>query len=95
MNMSDMKTFLGTKILESTLGILYLCEYNYTNKTIRVRSELQFNNAGTALNAYANIPNPESQLAMGKDKVEFEKDLNELHAKLNNPTWVEELAEYL
>jgi len=93
--MTDMKTFLGTEILESTLGILYLCEYDSKNKTIKVAGELQFNNAFTVLNAYANIPNPESQMASGKDRESFEKDLQKLHAKLNDPEWVEELADYL
>lgn len=93
--MTDMKTFLGTEILESTLGILYLCKYDYTDKTIEVHGMLQFNNAFTALNAYANIPNPESQMASGKDRESFEKDLQELHAKLRDPEWVVELAEYL
>jgi len=90
-----MKTFLGTEIHETTLGVLYLCEYNHKDKTIKVHSGLQFNNPSTALNAYANIPNPESQLAMGHDKETFEKNLNELHANLNDPEWVKELAEYL
>ena len=90
-----MKTFLGTEISESTLGILYLCKYNYIDKTIRVAGELQFNNAFTALNAYANIPNPESQMASGNDKESFEQDLKELHANLNDSEWVKELNEYL
>ena len=90
-----MKTFLGTEIPEETRGIVYLCKYNYKDKTIEVVRSLLFGCAFDALNAYANIPNPESQLAMGKDRAEFEKDLNELHANLRDPKWVEELAEYL
>ena len=93
--MSDMKTFLGTEIHESTRGIVYLCMYNYTNKTISVVRAIQFDNGFDALNAYANIPNPESQLPSGKDRESFERDLNKLHAKLRDPEWVEELAEYL
>lgn len=90
-----MKTFLGTEISESTLGILYLCRYNYMNKTIEVIKEIQFNSGFAALDAYANIPNSESQMASGNDKESFEKDLEKLHIQLNNPEWVEELNEYL
>jgi hypothetical protein len=90
-----MKSFLGIELSESTLGILYLCKYNYVDNTIQVIIEIEFDNGFDALNAYANIPNPESQMAAGKNKESFEKDLKKLHAKLNDPKWVEELAEYL
>lgn len=90
-----MKTFLGKDIKEDTLGILYLCRYNYDLLTIEVGRELQFNNGFDALNAYANIPNPESQMASGKDRDSFLKDLKELHSKLEDEEWVKQLADYI
>ena len=90
-----MKTFLNNPILKTTHGILYLCYYDYETLTIQVKSEIQFESAFEALQAYANIPNPESQMASGKDKESLEKELTALHKKLNDPTWVAELADYL
>jgi len=90
-----MKTFLGIEIEETTRGILYLCKYDRMNKTIQVVREIQFNSAFEALEAFANIPNPESQMASGKTKEEFERDLVGLHKNLNDPEWLEELSEYI
>ena len=88
-----MKTFTGNPIPEDTLGILYLCEYDRGNQTIKVRGEVTFPSAFDALQAYCNIPNPESQMASGGTKEEFEKDLIILHGKLNDPEWVRELSD--
>jgi len=90
-----MKSYLDQELLHSTVAVLYICKYNYTHNTMKVTGVIEFSNPGTALNAYSNIPNPESQLASGKDKESFEKELNALHKRLNNPKWVKELAEYL
>jgi len=90
-----MKTFLNEPIHPETKGIVYLCKYDYENSTIKVKRSMQFANGFHALNAYANIPNPESQMASGKDKESFEKKLSELHEKLNDPEWVKDLAGYL
>ena len=60
-----MKTILNKEIPQSTRGILYLCKYNYNDSTIKVEHEVLFDFAGSALEAYANIPNPESQLVTG------------------------------
>ena len=90
-----MKTFLDSPIKESTRGILYLCKYCHVSKTILVAREIQFDNPGDALNAYANIPNPESQIAMGRTELQFLDSLTTVHDNLNNPEWVKELANYL
>jgi len=90
-----MKTFLNNPIKESTRGILYLCKYCYKSQTIFVVRDIQFDNAGDALNAYANIPNPESQVVMGKTELEFLDNLTTLHDNLNNPEWVKGLTDYL
>ena len=90
-----MKTFLGNPIKDSTLGILYLCNYLENPPTLTVFKEIQFESGAEALDAYANTPNPPSQLAAGKDKKSFEVQLSTLHARMNNPDWVKELADYL
>ena len=90
-----MKTLTGDNILEEVRGILYICEYNYEDSTIKIVRVMGFASAFDALNAYANIPNPESQMASGGTKEEFEKDLKKLHARMNDPEWVKELAGYL
>ena len=90
-----MKTFLGLPILPKTRAVLYLCDYNHVERTMKVCIEIQFEKPFEALEAYANVPNPESQMASGKDKKTFEKDLIKLHAKLNDPVWVREFADYI
>ncbi len=90
-----MRTFKGNSIPQGVLGVVYLCDYNYANNTIEVFKELLFEKPGDALHAYSEIPNPPSQVAMGNTREEFKKELERLHANLNNPEWVKELAEYL
>jgi len=98
--MSELKnqvvvTFAGTIIPESVRGLLYICQYDYVTKTIEVCNAIAFDRAYDALQAFANIPNAESQLAMGGTREEFVADLTKLHDNLNNPDWVRELADYL
>ena len=90
-----LKTFKGEDIKLSTRGILYLCHYNYDDNTIKVMEEIQFDDSFNALNAYANIHNPESQLATGNTFDELIDKLSILHNNLNNPTWVKRLADYM
>lgn len=90
-----MNTFLNEKIKPDTLGILYLCEYNYTPPSIKVVREIQFTSIFEALEAYANIPNPESQMVSGMDQQELFRELESLHKNLNDSEWVKNLADYL
>jgi hypothetical protein len=64
-------------------------------KTITVMGEIQFESTFECLETYANTPNPASQMASGKDRESFEKELQQLHDNLNDPKWVRELAEVL
>lgn len=64
LNLREMNTLLGNEIDPLTRGLVYLCEYRYPK--LVVVSELQFVDPYIALEAYANIPNPASQLARGK-----------------------------
>lgn len=90
-----MNTFLNEEIETDTLAILYLCEYSYTPPSIKVIREIQFKSPFEALEAYSNIPNPESQMASGKDRDKFFSELEILHKNLTNPKWIEELGNYL
>ena len=90
-----MKTFLGDTIDDNIRGVLYLCNYDYKTGTIQVAMAAQFSSAFDALNAYANIPNPESQLATGGTSEELAVELDQLHKRLNDPVWVKDLANYL
>ena len=87
------KTALGKDIPANTRGILYLCELNRQNKTLTVEREILFDNSFSALNAYANIPNPESQLVTGRTHDELINELNILHECMQREEWVEDLME--
>jgi hypothetical protein len=91
----EMKTYLGKEISEDTRGVLYLCKYDYQYNTMEVIYERLFKSSFEALNAYANIHNPESQLATGETIQELEVELKKLHSRLDDPEWVERLADYL
>jgi len=90
-----MDTFLSQKIKADTLGILYLCQYSYSPPSIKVVREIQFTSPFEALEAYANIPNPESQMVSGKNQEELFNNLERLHKNLNDSEWVKNLADYL
>lgn len=90
-----MNTFLNQEIKADTLGILYLCEYSYSPPNIKVVREIQFTSPFEALEAYANIPNPESQMASGKSQEALFRELESLHRNLNDSEWVKNLANYL
>ncbi len=90
-----MKTKLGAAIPEKTRGILYLCEYDYDKETIKVVREIICESSFMALELYANIRNPESQLVQGKTYDDLITELVKLHCNLDDPKWVAELKEYL
>jgi len=90
-----LKTKLGTEIPMTTRGILYLCEYKYGTPELIIHDERLYDSAYEALEAYANIPNPESQLVTGNTFNELITDLIQLHEDVENEKWLIELAEYL
>lgn len=87
-----MKTKLGTEIPKDARGILYLCKYNRREPSIKVFHEIFFRNAFDALQAYANTPNPESQMASGETYEELCIDLEYLHKCMDNIDWLIELG---
>ena len=88
-----MKTILGTEIPTNIKGVLYLCEFDGTS--LEVKREILFESSFDALECYANIPNPESQLATGKTYDILSYELNCLHRNMKDPEWLKELENYL
>lgn len=93
--MDELKTILGTEIPIETRGILYLCHYDRRYNILTVGKEILFESGGAALTAYANIPNPESQLVTGKTFDELITNLILLHENIKDPKWLNKLAECL
>ena len=91
--MEHIKTKLGTTIPETTRGIVYLCEFK--DMTLTVTNEILCDNEGVAINLYAEIPNPESQLVMGKTYEELISNLELLHKNMTNEHWLLTLSEEL
>ena len=90
-----MKTFLGKEIPKSTKAVLYLCEYDYEKPSITVIKEIFYNSVYDGMEAYSNICNPESQIAIGNSQEELYKELTKLHSNLNSKEWLIELKDYL
>lgn len=91
--MDELKTIFGTDIPVTTRGILYLCLFERNPLKITVKREIFFNEAIDALNAFANIPNPGSQVVMGATFDELIKELHDLHARLKTKKFLEYLNE--
>lgn len=87
------KTLLGTEINSNIRGIIYICDYE--NFKLTVKSELLFTNTSSAIICYGEIPNPPSQIAIGKTHDEFIKSLNTLHERMQSEEWQKQLADYL
>jgi len=93
--MKELQTILGKDIPLTTRGILYLCNFDFRKLTITVFAEKLFESAWYALDAYANIPNPESQLVTGKTYDELITKLHKLHEDMKDPVWLENLSNQL
>ena len=87
-----MLTKKGVYVSESVRGIVYLCSLE---EKLIVNNELLCDSAFEALNLYANIPNPESQLVQGKTHEELVENLLLLHENMEDPEWLEELRDCL
>lgn len=90
-----MKTLLGEKIDPKCRGLVYFCDYNYNDATLDIIGCVQFESPSQAIMVYSEVPNPESQIAMGGTKEEFEEELIQLHKRMQDPKWLVELAGYL
>jgi hypothetical protein len=87
------KTILGTEIPENTRGIVYLCQFNYDNMSIKVVNEILCDTVMKAMNLYASIPNPESQVVVGRTYADVITSLIVLHDNMKRKEWLEDLAE--
>ena len=62
---------------------------NIPNKWINVRT-IKFDNGTAALEAYANIPNPASQLIDAESEEELNKEIEIMKNNYQNEKWLEE-----
>lgn len=90
-----MKTITGVEIPEGKKGIVYLCKYDYDTYDLKVIAYMLFDSPMEALNAYANIKNPESQIAYETKNYSFKEQLESLHNMMNNLEWRKQLADCL
>jgi len=89
------QTLTGEIIHPEAKGLLYLCDYDFNTYDLKVVRAISFKCPIAALEAYANIPNPESQLARGNTIEEFHRELEQLHKNMLNHEWRKELTKYL
>lgn len=87
-----MRTLLGTEIDANIKGVLYICRFSHMFLTLKVTREILFENQADALEAYANIPNPESQVAFEKPTSTLEEELEKLHKNMIDPYYLKGLA---
>ena len=87
--MYELKTILGEDIPVTTRGILYLGKLH--EKHLEVKRTMMFDTVFESWEAYANIPNPESQLAYGDTFDETIRALHTLHKNMKSPEWIEML----
>jgi len=91
----ELQTITGSDIPINTRGILYLCFYDRDKETIQVVKEMFFETPTSAMMAYANIPNPESQVVIGETYDKLISDLHKLHERMQDKEWLYELKNYL
>jgi hypothetical protein len=93
--MVELQTILGTDIPVETRSILYLCKLRRgaTGNKLVVVGELFFNSKFEGLEAYANIPNPESQLITGNNFDDLIRNLHTQHSLFEKEEWLEQLIE--
>ena len=84
---------LTNEIPIETRAVLYICKVNPKKLTIEVIQSILFDRILWALEAYANIRNPESQLVTAKSYDELCEKLNALHVNMKSRKWVEELLQ--
>lgn len=85
----ELKTLLNTVVPKGTKGILYLCKLE--DEELKVKSEIFFESSINALEAYANIPNPESQLALETISFTLKENLMKLHKNMKDKEWLKRL----
>jgi hypothetical protein len=90
-----MKTLFETELNEDVRGVVYLCQFDRTNLVLIPTHQLICSSISLALELYANIPNPASQIATGKTYDELCQRLEQLHANMKDKNWLEGLKEQI
>lgn len=88
-----MTDLLGFDIPPIVRGLVYLCEY--ANGKLTPFHSIMCDDAFDAIQLFAEIPNPASQIATGQTQEDFEEELTKLHNHMLDPVWQKQLAEYL
>lgn len=83
----------GEVLPSSCRSIVFICELDREKKSLEVLHFLQFDSQMQGLNAYANIPNPESQLCSGSSFEDLITEVKALHSRINNPKWIDSLMD--
>lgn len=87
-----MDTITGTTIPEYIRGVLYICDFS-DRKELQVVNTILFDSVNRAIEAYCEIPNPESQLVVGNDYESLCKNLEIQHSLMKNKLWLKQLYE--
>ena len=87
------KTIDKKDIPISTRGILFLCALDFEHKKIKIIKELVYDDASEALNAYANIHNPESQLIDARTFQELIEKRKRKLEDMKDPEWINSLID--
>ena len=85
------ETITGEKIQDVKFGQVVLFEIDYEKRTITEIGRTRVMPFGDALDAYANIPNPPSQLLRWSTEEEHAAAEAELQSNIRNSDWLEEL----
>ena len=95
--MKELQTILGTDIPVKCRAILYLCDLHFNVRKdeyeFRVIAERFYENSFDGLQAYANTPNPESQLITGEGFDDMIVNLQRTHQLFTNQNWLRQLSE--
>lgn len=87
-----MKTKLGKEIEPWVRGIVYVCDFS-NRRDLKVIGELLFHDQLDALTAYSEIPNPESQIVLGKTHEDVLAGIERLHKFMSDSKWLNDLSE--
>jgi len=89
------RTIPGKLVPRNIRGIIYFCDFNHKDLTIKVVGGKMLIDSFLALEIFSNTRNPESQLVTGKTAKEVRLGLKVLHANMKNKKWLQELSDCL
>lgn len=89
-----MKDLLGVNISENMRGIIYFCDFNYVNNTVKILLALKMSSVAVAIDFYDDLGQSSYQLAVGDTYEELCDSLTALHRNLKNPRWIQHQQYY-